>query len=123
MTASTLARTPLAEIQRLRAELAQLRRLTGGLVDATSAQAEISYRQLLCTEAAERTRDAAWREGYEAAERDMARAWSGFAKPMTRHLQGPPHGDLEILRWGPGGREHFGDPRPGDYMGGPMPAW
>jgi hypothetical protein len=25
--------------------------------------------------------------------------------------------ELEIRRWGPGGREHFGDPRPGDFQG------
>jgi hypothetical protein len=25
--------------------------------------------------------------------------------------------NLELLRWGPGGRRRFGDPRPGDYMG------
>lgn len=24
---------------------------------------------------------------------------------------------LELARWGPGGREHFGDPRPGDFTG------
>ncbi|WP_345433797.1 hypothetical protein [Actinoallomurus vinaceus] len=27
------------------------------------------------------------------------------------------HAELEALRWGPGGREHFGDPRPGDFEG------
>jgi hypothetical protein len=25
--------------------------------------------------------------------------------------------ELETLRWGPEGRAHFGDPRPGDYPG------
>jgi hypothetical protein len=25
--------------------------------------------------------------------------------------------ELEIRRWGPGGRKHFADPRPGDYLG------
>jgi hypothetical protein len=25
--------------------------------------------------------------------------------------------ELEVLRWGPGGREHARDPRPGDYPG------
>ena len=30
---------------------------------------------------------------------------------------GPSHAELEERRWGPGGREHFGDPRPGDYRG------
>lgn len=45
----------------------------------------------------------------------MARAWHAVADPASR--SGPPHADLELLRWGPGGREHFGDPRPGDRPG------
>ncbi len=28
---------------------------------------------------------------------------------------------LEVARWGPGGREHFAEPRPGDYPGGSLP--
>jgi hypothetical protein len=49
----------------------------------------------------------------EAAERD--RAWKRIAKPIARG--GTTHAELERRRWGPGGREHFGDPRPGDYPG------
>jgi hypothetical protein len=30
---------------------------------------------------------------------------------------GPTFSELELARWGPTGREHFGDPRPGDYPG------
>ena len=29
----------------------------------------------------------------------------------------PPHAELEEKRWGPGGREAFGRPRPGDFPG------
>jgi hypothetical protein len=29
---------------------------------------------------------------------------------------GPTYQELEERRWGPGGQEHFGDPRPGDYV-------
>lgn len=29
----------------------------------------------------------------------------------------PAYAELELRRWGPGGREHFGDPRPGDFKG------
>jgi hypothetical protein len=29
----------------------------------------------------------------------------------------PDYAELEMRRWGPGGREHFGDPRPGDFPG------
>lgn len=28
--------------------------------------------------------------------------------------------ELEEKRWGPGGRAHFADPRPGEYQGGPV---
>lgn len=55
--------------------------------------------------------------GYGQAETDMERAWAevaarvrGFASDL----------DLERRRWG-GPREDFGKPRPGDYLGGPVP--
>jgi hypothetical protein len=74
-----------------------------------------------------RRRLAAWREGfisgfeagrqigYCQAEADMAQAWQEAARPLSR--PGPSHAELERLRWGPGGRARFGDPRPGDYRG------
>lgn len=51
--------------------------------------------------------------GYAAAEADIADAWHQLA----RELDQPQHADLEVRRWGPGGRAHFGDPRPGDFQG------
>jgi hypothetical protein len=63
-----------------------------------------------------------WKLGYaagvdegrrlEAAERD--RAWSRAAGVIIR---GETYDELELRRWGPGGRAHFGDTRPGDYQG------
>lgn len=50
----------------------------------------------------------------EGAERD--RAWNLVAAPIARG--GITHAELQARRWGPGGRDRFGDPRPGDYMGG-----
>jgi hypothetical protein len=47
------------------------------------------------------------------AERDAE--WNEIARPIARG--GPGHVELEALRYGPGGREHFGDPRPGDFKG------
>jgi hypothetical protein len=77
--------------------------------------AEVACRRVLCR--------AAWRDGYacglaagrrqEAAERDAL--WAAAAGPIARG--GAPAAELELRRWGPGGREHFGDPRPGDYLG------
>ena len=56
-----------------------------------------------------------WREGYADAGRDMARRWDEIARPAAHGR--PPHAVLERRRWGPGGREHFADPRPGDFPG------
>jgi len=69
----------------------------------------------------------AWREGwlaghevgdqggYARAIKDMERRWHEVADPVARG--GPSFAELERRRWGPGGRKHFGDPRPGDYPG------
>ena len=61
---------------------------------------------------------AAHEAGRAAADKDMAERWNDIAKPVTHG--GKTQAELEELRWGPGGREHFGDPRPGDYKGGPV---
>lgn len=52
--------------------------------------------------------------GYAQAEADMAARWNAIARTTA---PGPSHAELEEKRWGPGGRAHFGDPRPGDYPG------
>ena len=74
---------------------------------ADLAEAEAAYRLQL------------GREMYEAGRRDaeaeMAQAWAEAADPVAHG--GPAFADLEECRWGPGGREHFADPRPGDYPG------
>ena len=51
--------------------------------------------------------------GRQAAEADMAAQWARAAAAV----RGPDFADLEERRWGPGGRAHFADPRPGDYPG------
>jgi hypothetical protein len=53
--------------------------------------------------------------GYAAAEADMDARWNRIASPAVHAY--PSHADLEERRWGPGGREHFADPRPGDFPG------
>jgi hypothetical protein len=73
---------------------------------ADLAERETAYRNQLA------------RQMYEAgrrdAEADMARRWAEAAQPVTR---GVSHTELEQRRWGPGGRAHFTDPRPGDFPG------
>jgi hypothetical protein len=48
--------------------------------------------------------------GYDECLVDLADAIGGRINP-------PRPTALEILRWGPAGREHFGDARPGDLPG------
>ena len=57
---------------------------------------------------------AAYHAGYERACADLAAAWHAVADPASR---GPSHAELERRRWGPEGRQAFGNPRPGDYPG------
>jgi hypothetical protein len=73
---------------------------------AEVAEAETAYRLQFGREM--------YRAGYAQAEADMASRWHEIARTAVR---GPAHADLEAERWGPSGREHFGDPRPGDYRG------
>jgi hypothetical protein len=72
--------------------------------------AEIELRRQLCREAYESGRAEGWRQGYEHGARVLEAEWPAVVAPLS----GPSFAELELLRWGPGGREHFGDPRPGD---------
>jgi hypothetical protein len=73
------------------------------------------------TEAEVRYRNQLGRLMYEAgrrdAEADMAAQWSR----VTAVVRGPDLDELEARRWGPGGRAHFADPRPGDFPGRKQP--
>ena len=51
--------------------------------------------------------------GRREAEAEMAAQWARVAAPV----RGPDLDEIEARRWGPGGRAHFADPRPGDYPG------
>lgn len=67
---------------------------------------------------------AAWCEGYRAGELahvdDYARGVvDGAAARKRAEHDLVEWAQLELLRWGPDGAEHFGDPRPGDFPGRP----
>ena len=53
--------------------------------------------------------------GYALACADLERDWHAIADPASRNATS--HAELESRRYGPAGREHFGDPRPGDFQG------
>jgi hypothetical protein len=90
-------------------------RMLVALLDALpDPLAEVKLRRQLAREAYERGRADGWRQGYARAEADMARRWQEIAGPIARG--GITYQELEARRWGPGGRERFGDPRPEDRI-------
>jgi hypothetical protein len=89
--------------------------LVAELVAALDPDSEIRYRRQLAREAYQRGYSAGQKAGYEHAARDMAAAWHAAAVPVSRG--GPSYAELERRRWGPEGRERFGEPRPGQYPG------
>lgn len=59
--------------------------------------------------------------GYRQGRQDEADQWFAALAPAREAARaiarGPDRAELELMRWGPGGRKHFGDPRPGDFPG------
>lgn len=74
---------------------------------AELAEAEIRYRNQLA------------REMYAAGRRDAeAAAYVRGVADVKSALHGVVRdAELAARRWGPGGRAHFADPRPGDFPG------
>ena len=60
----------------------------------------------------------AYQAGRRDAEQEMAQRWNQIARAA---VSGPAHAELEERRWGPDGRAHFADPRPGDFPGRAAP--
>ena len=73
---------------------------------------EIELTRRLAREAYERGREDGWYQGHEAAEQEMAQRWE--RSPPRSRAVGIEQGELEERRWGPAGRERFGEPRSGD---------
>lgn len=75
----------------------------------------------------ERLRNA-WEQGWHACQAALGDVFEeGFTAGLMA-LKAAQHSiadgaALEVTRWGPGGRAHFADPRPGDYQGGPVAPW
>ncbi|MGH3254843.1 MAG: hypothetical protein ACRDOU_05440 [Streptosporangiaceae bacterium] len=80
------------------------------------------WHKLLVTaqrEAFDRGRATGRREGYSRGRADETRDWMDALRPARAQIaaRGPAHAELDLKRWGPGGRQHFADPRQGDYPG------
>jgi hypothetical protein len=77
-------------------------------IDAAElAEAETRYRNQLAREMAGDAYERGQVDGYLRAIADVKAIQHGFVRDA----------ELEARRWGPGGRGHFGDPRPGDFPG------
>jgi hypothetical protein len=74
---------------------------------AELAEAEIRYRHQSIRAAAADGYERGVAAGYRAALADVKAIQHGLVADA----------ELETLRWGPGGRAHFADPRPGDFPG------
>ena len=81
------------------------------------AESETAYRNQLGREMYAAGHADGYQAGYRRAEADQAAQWNQITRPVA----GPSHAELEERRWGPGGRAHFADPRPGDFPGRGQP--
>jgi len=81
---------------------------------AELAEAETAYRHQISREMYQAGQRAGFESGYRQANADEAAAWAKVARPVAHGIS---HAELEERRWGPGGRTHFADPRPGDFPG------
>ena len=77
---------------------------------AELVEPETRYLHQLAREAYTAGHADGYRAGYRQADADQAARWNQAARALT---DGPAHAELEERRWGPGGRAHFADPRPG----------
>lgn len=85
---------------------------------AELVEKETRYRNQLARESYQAGLEAGYKAGYEAGARQREADHAAWWRERGRHLaERPTQAELEERRWGPGGRAHYGDPRPGDYPG------
>jgi hypothetical protein len=80
-------------------------------------------------------RDDSWRDGWQAAEMHLGDRYEAGYNDARMALKTAQHTVIRLardeaaiakadeIRWGPGGRQAFGQPREGDYAGGPVQPW
>lgn len=85
---------------------------------ADEIEAETRYRDQLARESFDAGVRYGYQRGVEAARGELSAGHAAWWRDRGQRLvDEPSHAELEEIRWGPGGREHYGDPRPGDYPG------
>lgn len=93
-----------------------LRAVAALLAAQPDPESEVALWRQLCREAYKAGRAEGRREGYERGARLLEAQWPQIVAAVVSGA--PPLAELELRRWGPGGRERFGDPRPGDRISG-----
>ena len=91
--------------------------VAAALEEATRAEAETRYRLQLARESFQAGLAVGAARAREALLAEQAEAQRVAAAALRSVLLSPPYAELEQHRWGPGGRAHFADPRPGDFPG------
>jgi hypothetical protein len=74
---------------------------------AELSEAETAYRLQFARETAAAAYERGLGDGYVRAIEDVKALQHGMVRDA----------EIEAARWGAGGREHFADPRPGDFLG------
>jgi hypothetical protein len=91
--------------------------VAAAIAEAGHAEAETRYRLQLAREMYQAGHEDGYAAGWRDADADMEARWAETARRVVQITRGPTHAELEERRWGPGGRAHFADPRPGDFPG------
>lgn len=85
--------------------------------EADRIEAETRYRLQMARDAFQAGMALGAARAREALLQEQAEAQRQLAEQLMPILMSPTLAELETRRWGPGGRAHFGDPRPGDFPG------
>ena len=85
--------------------------------EAEHIAAEVRYRWQLARESFQAGLAVGEARAREALLEEQAEVKRLAAAELMPVLLSPDHAELEKRRWGPGGRAHFADPRPGDFPG------
>jgi hypothetical protein len=91
--------------------------VAAAIEEATRAEAETRYRLQLARESFQAGLAVGAARAREALLAEQAEAQRQAATALMPVLLSPSYAELEQRRWGPGGRAHFADPRPGDFPG------
>ncbi len=91
--------------------------VAAAIEEAERIEAETRYRLQTAREAFQAGMALGAARAREALLQEQAEEQRQLASRLMPVLMSPTQAELETRRWGPGGRAHFADPRPGDFPG------